>query len=408
MSDFIQWIKNRKGMDWFFFFLLLGPFLDVASFLANGETFSLSIVVRSIYLGILIILFLCKKKDLGSFSLLLGVGIILFSFSLFYHKDSLLSSASSVLKFLFLPLSLLYFRNASCDEKRNKVLEMILFTYLGIFVLSYFLGIGSDVYLETDGKTGFKGLFSSINEFSAITTSLLFYVSCKLNDEKKYFRLVLLFVLSVITSLLIGTKILFGGILFAGLTLLYRNRKTLFFDHSKTWKAVIVVGSLLILVGGGWFFTKTRIYQNMRIQQQFFEVNRVVSFDFLNRVIFNDRLTFLGTNYDYFRKQPFFMQLFGIGINEGNVKMVELDFFDLLFRYGIVGLSLFVYSLVRWIPWKKLELENKMALGLLLLISFLSGHVLFYPAVAIYFVPFSLLMGSSTERNLAKKRKKVE
>ena len=178
-------MKNKK-MDYISLFFLLGPILDVTAFLGLGGTYSISMIIRTMFLAILIF-FLLKKK--GGWKEVLGIVVvssILFGYPYVSLKEGLSTSLSSTLKLIYLPVILLYFKNYSWEGERNKVLEMILFTYLIIFISSYVLGIGADAYLETDGKSGFKGLFSSINEFSAIIVSLLFYVGCTLKKEKQY------------------------------------------------------------------------------------------------------------------------------------------------------------------------------------------------------------------------------
>jgi len=126
----------------------------------------------------------------------------------------------------------------------------------------------------------------------------------------------------------------------------------------------------------------------MKIQQDFFEVKNIISYDFMNRVLFNDRLTFLKDNFDYYKKQPLVKQILGIGMIEDQVKMVEIDLFDILFRYGMIGFFFFTIIFVYLIPWKHMEIEARLATILLLLISCTSGHVLIYPAVCIYFGAF--------------------
>lgn len=384
-------MRNKK-VDIISLFFLLGPFLDVASFLGLGEPLSISMIVRTLFLGVLTVLLL-KKKD--GWKQVLGIVVVcaaLFGYSYFFLKQGLSTSLSSTLKLIYLPVVFLYFKNYDWNGEKNKVLEIILFTYLIIFVMSYLLGIGADAYLETDGKSGFKGLFSSINEFSAIVVSLLFFVGCALKKEKQYIRLILLLILSVTVSLLIGTKVLLGGILFTLMYFAFLERKKLFFERSLKVKCIIISAILLAVMGGAFLFTKTRTYQNMKIQQTFFQANNIFSYDFMNRVLFNDRLTFLKDNFDYYKDQSIPRQLFGIGILEDDVKMVEIDFFDILFRYGIISFILFVGTFIWLIPWRKLQVESLISIILLILISCTSGHVLFYPAVCIYFGCFSTFL----------------
>lgn len=378
-------MKNRLKFEWVSLFLLLGPFLDVASFLNLGGTFSISMILRTLFLGILVFLLVKKRFSLRELAFIIITGAILFFYSIFILKQGLVSSLSSILKLVYLPTCILYFKNYVWKDSKYQVLEIVLFTYLSIFLFSYIFGIGADAYLESDGKSGFKGLFSSINEFSAILVSLLFLVTSKLKQQKKYVRVLLLFFFSFCVSLLIGTKVLLGGIIFTIGYFIFLDWKFLFFERGIKAKIIIAIVCLSVVIGGGFFFTRTRTYQNMKIQQEFFHANRIISYDFLNRVIFNDRLTFLKNNFEYFKEQSLMKQVFGIGILDSNVKMVEIDFFDILFRYGILGFLFFVLILILWIPWGRLKREELISTTLLVLISCTSGHVLFYPAVCIYF-----------------------
>ena len=284
-------MKNKK-IDFVSLFFLLGPFLDVASFLGIGGSLSVSMIIRTLFLGILILLLLKKKDGWKEVLGVIIVSVTLFGYSYMSLKQGLSTSLSSTLKFIYLPVILLYFKSYAWEGDKNKVLEVILFTYLTIFVASYLLGIGAEAYLETDGKSGFKGLFSSINEFSAIVVSLLFFVGCALKKEKQYIKLILLFILSIVVSLLIGTKVLLGGILFTLIYFVFLERKIIFFERSFKVKCIILSTVLIVAVGGAFLFTKTRTYQNMKVQQDFFKADNILSYNFLNRVLFNDRLTF--------------------------------------------------------------------------------------------------------------------
>ena len=365
-------------------FLLLGPILDVTSFL--GLPFS--ILLRGIFLAGIICYLIVKRKELKFLIPLLVFSIIIFFYQILYLKFSFMGASSAVLKFLYLPISILYFKNYTFSVEKAKILGIIIITYIGIYLLSYVFNIGADAYLESDGKSGFKGLFSSINEFSAIIVCLLPIVTTYLKRNKKYFQMLSLILLSLICSLMIGTKILMGGIIFTVLYLLWQERESLFFNRTKNQKLGIVIIGIVVLVIGCFLFTKTRTYQNMIIQQNFFKVENVFSFDFVNKVAFNDRLTFLNNNFDYFKEQEIVKILLGIGIEDYNIKMVEIDIFDIFFRYGIIGIIIFMGNIVFAIDWKRINHENKLSILLLLIISLTSGHVLIYPAVCIYFALF--------------------
>lgn len=364
-------------------FLLLGPLLDVTSFLG----FPFSIMVRGIFLVSISIYLILTKKKLKILIPLLVFGIVSFLYQYLYLQLGISASISTIFKFLYLPVSILYFKEYLFPMEKSQVLSMILAIYIGTYLASYVLGIGADAYLETDGKSGFKGLFSSINEFSAILVCLLPMVTTYFKNKKKYISVIVFLICSFFCSLLMGTKVLMGGILFTVFYLLWQEREKIFFSRSRNQKIGICSIAVVLLVSGCFLFTKTRTYQNMMVQQSFFQVEKIVSLDFVNRIIYNDRLTFLKDNYNYMKTQSIDKCLLGLDI-ENHTKLVEIDIFDISFRYGIIGFIVFVSSIVVIIPWRKLNKVDKVSIILLFLVSLTSGHVLLSPAVSIYFAVF--------------------
>ena len=371
-------------------FLLIGPILDVTCFYG----LPISVVVRGIFLVSITLYLIIKKIDLKIIIPLLLFSVISFIYQFLYLRYGFINSVSSILKFLYLPISIIYFKNYVFSMDKNRILAIILFTYVGIYLFSYVTGIGANIYVESVGKSGFKGLFSSINEFSAILVGLLLVVSSYLKRNKRYILMCLIILLVLLCSLLIGTKVLLGGIIFSVLYLFFQERERLFFRKSKKVKIGIIISLIMILILGCFLFTKTRTYQNMVVQNNFFKVDSVFSLDFVNRVVYNDRLTFLSDNFDYFKNQDIGNILLGIGISDNSVKMVEIDLFDIIFRYGIIGIIVYVYSIVSSIRFNNVSQEERIAFILFLLISLTSGHVLIYPAVCIY---ISLIFSNNKE-----------
>ena len=361
-------------------FLLLGPILDVTGF----YNLPVNIVVRTLYLIGIITLMLIRKQNLKLLLFLLIICITQYLFQYIYLDYSIKDNISNILKFIYLPCSILYFKNYNFKKyNKNKILSIILFTYIGIFLLSYITNIGAKAYLETDGKSGFKGLFSSINEFSAILVCLLPIVSSYLNKKKKYLLILVLIISAIICSLLLGTKVLFGGIIFTIIYIIFINREILFIKRSKKYK-ITVISILTLLLGLTIIiFPKTRTYKNMQVQQSFFKVNNIISYEYLNKVIYNDRLTFLTDNFKYYIESKPINILFGIGFNNNDIKLVEIDIFDILIRYGIINLFIFILILTQ-IPFNKMKKEEKVSMMLLFIVSLTSGHVLIYPNVCIY------------------------
>lgn len=362
-------------------FLLLGPILDVFSFYNNP----INIIVRTVFLISIIIYLLLTKKEYKYLIPLLVFALVLFIYQYLYLHIGLVSTISNILKLLYLPVGMLFFKNYIVPTNKNRLLTVILFTYLLIYYFSYITKLGANAYLDTDGKSGFKGLFSSINEFSAILVCLIPVVFTYLKNNKKYLLLITLILLITGCSLLIGTKVLLGGLVFGIIYLLFQERDKLFFNRSPKTKVIIILLALLTLVSGTFLFTKTRTYKNMLVQNDFFKVENVLSFDYLNKIIFNDRFSFASNNFNYFKNQDLSHQLLGISLQDTNIKMIEIDILDIIIRYGIIGFIIFTTISVLIIKDTKPTIDSIISLILLVLISLTSGHVLFYPAVSIYF-----------------------
>ena len=362
-------------------FLLLGPILDVFSFYNNP----INIIVRTVFLISIIIYLLLTKKEYKYLIPLLVFALVLFIYQYLYLHIGLVSTISNILKLLYLPVGMLFFKNYIVPTNKNRLLTVILFTYLLIYYFSYITKLGANAYLDTDGKSGFKGLFSSINEFSAILVCLIPVVFTYLKNNKKYLLLITLILLITGCSLLIGTKVLLGGLVFGIIYLLFQERDKLFFNRSPKTKVIIILLALLTLVSGTFLFTKTRTYKNMLVQNDFFKVENVLSFDYLNKIIFNDRFSFASNNFNYFKNQDLSHQLLGISLQDTNIKMIEIDILDIIIRYGIIGFIIFTTISILIIKDTSPTIDSIISLILLVLISLTSGHVLFYPAVSIYF-----------------------
>lgn len=362
-------------------FLLLGPILDVFSFYNNP----INIIVRTVFLISIIIYLLLTKKEYKYLLPLLVFTLVLFIYQYLCLHIGLVPTISNILKLLYLPVGMLFFKNYIVPTNKNRLLTAILFTYLLIYYFSYITKLGANAYLDTDGKSGFKGLFSSINEFSAILVCLIPVVFTYLKNNKKYLLLITLILLITGCSLLIGTKVLLGGLVFGIIYLLFQERDKLFFNRSPKIKVIIILLALLTLVSGTFLFTKTRTYKNMLVQNDFFKVENVLSFDYLNKIIFNDRFSFASNNFNYFKNQDLSHQLLGISLQDTNIKMIEIDILDIIIRYGIIGFIIFTAISILIIKDTRPTIDSIISLILLVLISLTSGHVLFYPAVSIYF-----------------------
>src|SRR5699024_7025515 len=102
-------------------------------------------------------------------------------------------------------------------------------------------------------------------------------------------------------------------------------------------------------------------------------------------------------------------QLVGLGYG-GNYevapKLIEMDFFDLLFSYGYIGFFILIIPFIRVI-YQSFSVENgiikftlQLTIFLILGISFLAGHVLFAPSVMTYFSLLLIKANQLDDKNL--------
>lgn len=374
---------NKKMNYILLLFLILQPFLDV---IATTSFNKINVIVRGAFLVFVIIYLIKNKKHLNLLVPLFVVSLILFIYN--YKDFGLMNSISSVMKVLYLPLILIFFSSQDKNDKVDKYLVITLSIYLILFLSSYLFGFGFNNYQDSDGKSGFRGIFNSINEISAIIIALLPIALHYLKNNKKIILQILYILMAFFVSLLTGTKVLMIGLFIILLFVYYQDIIHLYRSLNKPVKVISLIVVVLFILLGCYLLTYTRFYQNMLIQNEFFKVTNIK--DFINKILFNDRLTFLSDNYKYYINQNILTKLLGIGYLNDSIKLVEMDIFDILFRYGIVGLIGFCLPILLTIRNIKVNKIQMFSIILLVLISITSGHVLLSPSVCIYFGYFIL------------------
>jgi len=362
-------------------FLILQPFLDIIA--GANFPFGIHLFIRGLFLIFLIFsIFNIKKRDKVTILMTLIMFIYFCSYLILYHY-SFMEAVSYTFKLFYLPIVIIFFYYYS-DKIDRRYLIITLLLYLGIFILCYIFGLGDVVYEEEVKKVGFKGLFNSINEFSAIIITLFPMALDYLLEKKKYIYCVLFIFLILIISFLIGTKVILGGFL---ITLLFTFYKPIIkvFKRQSVIKRIVIVMCGIFFMGGGIFLVKnSTAYKNAMVQAKFFNIKNVLSLEGINKVVFNDRFSFIPECQDSYNKASLYEKLLGLEYNDDR-KDVEIDFFDIFYKYGIVGLIVISFILIYYGCLSKLRGVYLFSFCLLLLISETSGHVLIYPSVCLYF-----------------------
>lgn len=372
----------------YYLFLIL-PFIDlITSFTEriNGNIVS----IGTIFKGILIlfsgiyILFITKSKYKNKsiiYYLLLSIFSII---HILIGNNSYVSSVTQLIKFMFLPIIFIFLLNYNDDYKISyielkKILKYNVFFILTTILIAKLTNTGFNSYSDTV-TTGVVGWYYSANEISGIITILFPLFLEDILKNNKYSFILVMYV--IFMMMMLGTKTPLLGVLISLIALFIH---ILFKDKNKKniFKIVFFISYTVIL-----FFNSS--YLNNLNSGRYTSATNAV---------FSSRDVYLNNTTREYINSNLEGKLFGLGSTNNKVleKYIEMDFYDVLYRYGIIGFIIFVIPFFR-IVLKMMEYAlshlkkynyDKMILILItmlsLLIAFFAGHILSAPAVSIYF-----------------------
>lgn len=310
------------------------------------------------------------KSQVNFLFLLYLYTVILFcSFNyLFGYNVVFTDSVSMLLRIILAPIMYLYIKEtySTCYDGK-KYIENIINVNLLVFCINMILGlIGFGVNTYTDrGGVGIKGFIHDGNAFSGVIFCMFVYYFATREKKKK---IILFF---IIIGLLLGTKVSSLSIL---LYLIFFN------IVNKRKRDILIIIFFISLFFYILYINGVFDYQIERIQWLYtlFEGNMV-------SVILSGRNIDLVHHYMYYMENFSLQQfLFGYGYLS-NMKIIELDFFDTLFSYGILFLipilSFYIYIIIKNRHNKMLYIFNI----IYFLISLTSGHIWYNTSSALFF-----------------------
>ena len=392
-------------------FLILSPLFDMlTAFMLKvlNIDFTIGMIVRFIIILIclLYLIFIYKRKDKKYLLLILGsifIYLVIFLLVMGVNKDIniLLFEAKNALKTFYLPILLISFYAISKENKAfisdKTIITVYIIYLLGIFIPDI-LGIGFDSYEVT--KTGSIGFFNTANEISAIISILMPIFLLYLYNKRNFILTVLLVGVLVFDILSIGTKgPLLSFLIIIGVVLIIYF---IYLIKEKYYKKISLLLLLLAVLTSFMVINlpKTAFYKNIEIHLDFLKVDSIfdvfTDYELFDHFIFSSRLKFLNNTFNDYKESKVSEKIFGIGYyeNEEDTKMIEMDYFDILFRHGIVGFALymtiFVYFLVKGFKYTKSLKDNPskvcnyLSLFLIIILSLITGHVLLAPSVSIF------------------------
>ena len=377
-------------------FLFIQPVIDiVTSIMINyfNISITLGMIFRILFMLFIIYFYLFVKKGISKFKLYYLLTILIFTviytISILINKGNnvLFSELSNYIKIIYFIILITLIDKEDINIKLNDLVYLFII-YTTLILIPNILNISFNSY--TQGKVGSVGLFNSGNEISAIISILTPFIIYYLFNKNNNYLKILLITLIVLTYFQMGSKIVIISLI---LSIIFNI--IISFKKNKTNLLIIGISLLIIIILSIIIIPRTNFYYNIVLHLNYLGINNIsdiFTYNFINRFIFSDRLSFLSITNSYFINSNIIEKLFGIGsiINPNTdyiyIKSIEMDLFDIFYYIGIIGFIIYLIPLIKNI--KELS-KNKIIIFsviLSLIIATLVGHTLVAPAVSIYVV----------------------
>ena len=388
----------------FLIFLYIQPILDVTAgvLLHFGCSITISSIIRFIFMFLCIIylLFLIRDKKVNTYLLITMAYFLMFTITILVNKGipALSYEIKNLITTYYFVIILITLTKLYKNKKLNvKNLYIIYIIYLLFVFIPNILGIGFDSYWHS--KEGSVGWFLSANVVGSILSILLPIILMYVN--KINLKLIILTIINLFVILSIGTKVpVLSFILIIGINAIYYFINLLKKKQYKkilmiTLPFIMVIASLVII------FPKTSFYKNLEIHINYLEKKdngKISTWHLIDHFIFSQRLTFEEKTRKAYNKASISEKIFGIGYIENymtdnvRLKTIEIDYFDIFYRHGIVGFIIFFAPLIyilkdiiqknKKINYKTLNIY--ISVLLIFILALFQGHILVTPANSIY------------------------
>ena len=369
----------------------LSGFIRIYLGLSN-PLFNIGYWVRGPLIFLLIFYYIIKLKEKKLYidELLAVIIFLYFIFNMFLNywinpsERVLFENITYILRQQFLILFLVYIRNRF--PIKNNLIDKIM--YINFFVLTinllngYFFGLGLEAYRHSGTS---KGMFQGGNPVSIL--NLVFFSFFLLDG---LFRKKILFIcFSLLNGFIISSKSIFGFIIpiyFALKRRAYSINKIIFY----TLSLVILFVSFSTVTGKVIELYESRFGINIKKSINAAEkvgglyknsiLNNITSLNFRRYASLNIQFQESMDSIDklIIGKSLAGQQIFWEKRGEFHFRHASMDFFDFLFRYGIIGSFLFFFILFWNFGYYKEELFTRDGLVYVLffLYAFFGGHVI--------------------------------
>ena len=436
--------KTRKLEQFFWFYLILNPILDIVSglyiqFITGGDVYNSasiapvtpSLIIRMVVL-LIMVAYILMIKDFKAVKIAIPMGIawilsiisefITFgSISIFIDIQYFAKFAYNIAVF-FVYFYLMYRSGMGKEqviEKIHKYIMISLFLLTVVIVIPYIFGAGHYTYADRYGYRGFRGFYYSGNDITGALMILFPIGSCyylsiseKIINRKTHIFCGLTLAMTLLSMLMIGTKTAFlavgvtivAVVLYAIIELIRHNKQAI---GRVLIVLVIFIVLYAIISGLAMLFSGNGMGKTL---QDTFNGFKYANDESPEAFLFFFILNKLIPTWRDYKDGGLLTWLFGVG-RGSQIETVEMDLFEVLFYYGIFGFATmlwlyfkegftFIYRFVR--NFSVIGLGAFVSLGLCVGYLVIAGHVLFTVTSGFYFTVILAYAKYITTSNLKK------
>lgn len=374
-----------------FIFIIIQPFIDAITMYqirSPIKIISISVITRGLFLVIISFWLYkkCRKKLL--FYILLGYFVIDVVYIILFTNNSIYQDIANLFQIFYLPLVILFFQLYENKKINLSLIFKVYLIYLNFIIVPYFLHIGVYASEYYPGKSGYYGLFNGGNEISAVILAMLPWIIHYLSNNRNVFLKIFTAIETIFCIYLIGTKtILLGSIIVLLYFLIPKIFKIFKKDVLKNILISILIATILLILII-IVVPSMPLYKNILLALKFFNVNSLTDFlkiEVIDNIIFSGRLNILENINEIYCNSQFITYIFGLGETTLlNLKLIEIDIFDIFYSIGILGIFIYLMIMIKGIKKAKLKSIYLFSFILLIFVSLFTGHILTSTCVSIY------------------------
>ncbi|UTE77336.1 O-antigen ligase family protein [Rossellomorea sp. KS-H15a] len=436
-------LNSKRFLNLFLLFILIQPVIDILTTyslvqLESNTTFGVLIRILYMFIGVFFILINVPRSKLAKNSfiylLILGAFVVL-NIGLNYFIKSPYYIGQEIKFFIKVVYVNIVFLNFILvlklmkEKGMNHVSKSLKYVLISSLIISVTMIISllTNTSLESyeSAKIGYTGWFFAGNEIGAIIAIILpiicLYAIRKTKTLKDVYYWIPV-ILASLSLLMLGTKVGYGAILIVLLASSFVSAIVYWKTRSNKDSKSNLVISLALLVMFLLSTPFTPVFNNINVHLGFlgFDTNEQVddgsqadddseskeekklNSKQMQNLILSSREEFLAHHTEDYMDSPMLQKIFGLGFagnyDEPEPKMIEMDFFDLFFSFGIIGFIIFIAPIIFFlVKTAKIIFKNfsrflepsyvllATSIILTLGIAYFAGHVFTAPSVSIYF-----------------------